>query len=81
MKTKQAFFLGLLGLVSLLSNGQTIATATLTSGGLESGNVSGGAPITGPNGSTFYGYRAGKLNANLVIQIVFLEVMRVGQIL
>jgi hypothetical protein len=52
MKTKQIIFLGLLGLSGLLSNAQTIATSSLTSGGLQAGNAG--------TLNTFYGYRSGK---------------------
>jgi hypothetical protein len=59
MKTKQGIFFWILGLSGLLSNGQTIATTVLTSGGLQAGTV---APLVG--GNTFYGYQAGNVNSS-----------------
>lgn len=56
MTTKKLVFLGVLGLSSLLSNGQNVSsTANLTSGGLQAGSNA----VNGTN--TFYGYQAGKL--------------------
>jgi hypothetical protein len=57
MKTKQAFFLGLLGLVSLLTNAQNIQTTQLTSGGLQAGTNTSGF-----GGHAYYGYKAGVLS-------------------
>ncbi len=54
MKTTSLFFLGVMGLCSFFSVGQSVATASLTSGGLQSG--------TAGTNSAYYGYQAGKIS-------------------
>jgi hypothetical protein len=62
MTTKQTFFLGILGLSGLLSNGQNVqSNALATSGGLDAATT-----ISGLGGNTFYGNQAGFGSGNNV---------------